>query len=142
MVAKHTKPQTNRYSVKHSVESVSWAEVEILVDEIVADIKRKYKSIPFHSIFGVPRGGLIVAVLLSHRLSIPVVVEPNWRSLVVDDVVDTGEALKGYEGHTIAVLHAKPWCKIKPDFCGAITEAWTHYPWEMSSKQKKDYTHG
>ena len=50
------------------------------------------------SVAGVPRGGLILAVLLSHQLGIPLVYveEATPSTLLVDDLADTGETLLEY----------------------------------------------
>ena len=63
------------------------------------------------------------------------------RVLVVDDVADTGESLAvarehvaemGAEEVKTAVLHYKPWSKIKPDFYVVETDAWVVYCWEYA----------
>ena len=44
-------------------------------------------------VYGIPRGGLIVAVLVSHKLGIPLITSLRdmygKKFLVVDDIVDT-----------------------------------------------------
>lgn len=41
-------------------------------------------------IYGIPRGGLPLAVLLSNRLSLPLLMAPTKQCIVVDDIFDTG----------------------------------------------------
>ena len=45
------------------------------------------------SVMGLPRGGLIPAVMISHELGIPLVINPTKNTLVVDDINDTGHTL-------------------------------------------------
>lgn len=60
--------------------------------------------------------------------------------LLVDEVADTGDSLYHAIEHVenlgagevrTAVLHWKPWSRVKPDFYMVRTESWTVYPWEM-----------
>jgi len=60
--------------------------------------------------------------------------------LLVDEVADTGDSLYHAIEHVAnlgagevktAVLHWKPWSRVKPDFYMVRTESWTVYPWEM-----------
>jgi hypoxanthine phosphoribosyltransferase len=60
--------------------------------------------------------------------------------LLVDEVADTGDSLYYAIEHVealgagdvkTAVLHWKPWSRVKPDFYMVQTERWTVYPWEL-----------
>ena len=42
----------------------------------------------------VPRGGLCLAVALSHKLKINLISKPIKNSLIVDDVYETGKYIK------------------------------------------------
>ena len=44
----------------------SWDDVETSIERIVNEINEK--ELPIDSIYGIPRGGLIPAVILSHKL--------------------------------------------------------------------------
>jgi len=67
----------------------TWSEFDKSVDEI-AD-KCRFKK--FSGIYGVPRGGLCLAVALSHKLKIELISKPIKNSLIVDDVYETGLTL-------------------------------------------------
>ena len=61
-------------------------------------------------IYGVPRGGLCLAVALSHKLDIQLIESPCKNSLIVDDVFETGITLsnfKNLEGAYFFVLVSK-----------------------------------
>ena len=48
---------------------LTWDEVDELVDRIATRITNEFSNITH--IYGIPRGGLIPAVMLSHKLGIP-----------------------------------------------------------------------
>ena len=84
----------------------SWNEF----DKAVEHIANKCKSLEFSGIYGVPRGGLCLAVALSHKLKIELISEPIKNSLIVDDVYETGITLTSYkniEGAMFFVLFSK-----------------------------------
>lgn len=76
--------------------------VEILAQKVVKS------KLPIKSISGVPRGGLIPAVLLSHKLNIPYTSKLKPNTLLVDDIVDTGETLRNTSALYTASLIYKP----------------------------------
>ena len=96
----------------------------------------------FASIYGIPRGGQVVAVYLSHLSGVPVVEEPSHRTLIVDDIADTGYTLMPYYkgGYSIATLY---YCKDSQ----VIPAKWVYkkggqfiqFPWETNHSAKVDY---
>ncbi len=92
---------------------------------------QKYTKKKYVGIFGIPRGGLCVAVRLSHITGIPVIQDDEMESiLIVDDVSDTGKTLKKYTHHDIATLYKKPQTEVQPNYCAFETEDWIVFPWE------------
>ena len=71
---------------------VYWDDISVLVEELCNTIAMS--GIRIKSVTGIERGGLIPAVMISHKLSIPYVTKINKDTLVVDDICDTGETLK------------------------------------------------
>ena len=45
-------------------------------------------------VYGIPRGGLFLAVALSYRMGLPLLRDPARRCIIVDDLFDTGESLR------------------------------------------------
>ncbi len=93
----------------------NWEEVEELVDLLAQQIIKSGRQIKY--IFGLQRGGLIPAVLLSHKLGIPMTQNPNSPNiLIVDDICDSGETFKKlylqYPNVEFACLHFKPHTSI------------------------------
>ena len=87
----------------------TWSEF----DKSVEQIANKCRFKEFSGIYGVPRGGLCLAVALSHKLNIELISKPLKNSLIVDDVYETGKTLnkfKDIEGAMFFVLFSK----IKP----------------------------
>ena len=131
-------------SPSKQVRIISHEEFLRLIDKLVALIQtsQRYGGVkPFRGIYGIPRGGLIPAVYLSHRLNIPLVrtldavlSDSHGPYLIVEDVVDTGKTLSRLsmfltEEDKVAALVVKPWAPRKPDFCGCETTDWVSFEW-------------
>ena len=120
---------------------ISWWDIDDLVKELCDKIIKDFPNID--SICGVPRGGLIPAVLISHRLSLPYTDIVGRNTLVVDDICDSGITLKESPGVYHAVLHHKPHTScFTPDLYAELHEGddWLIYPWEMDdSTPMQDY---
>jgi hypoxanthine phosphoribosyltransferase len=120
---------------------LSWDDVSDLVNILCEKIITEQPNID--SVFGLKRGGLIPAVMVSHKLGLPWsdVMYPN--TLVIDDICDTGVTLKNTVGCNTAVLHYKPHTScFKPNIYAQIHEGdeWIIYPWERKdSEQIQDY---
>ena len=107
----------------------SWSEF----DKSVEHIANECKFLDFSGIYGVPRGGLCLAVALSHKLNTNLISEPKKNSLIVDDIYETGITLNSFkdiEGATFFVLFSK----IKPTWWNSVRMAkqkeWIVFPWE------------
>ena len=115
----------------------TWGEF----DNAVEKIANKCKSLEFSGIYGVPRGGLCLAVALSHKLKIKLISEPKKNSLIVDDIYETGITLKRFkdiEGAMFFVLFSK----IKPKWWNSVfiveKSEWIVFPWENTLDLKND----
>ena len=115
----------------------TWSEF----DKSVEHIANKCKFLEFSGIYGVPRGGLCLAVALSHKLKINLISEPIKNSLIVDDVYETGITLKTFkdiEGAMFFVLFSK----IKPTWWNTVyiseKREWIVFPWEETLNLQRD----
>ena len=115
----------------------SWGEFDKSVEQIAN--KGRFKK--FSGIYGVPRGGLCIAVALSHKLKIELISKPKKNSLIVDDVYETGLTLttfKDIEGAMFFVLFSK----IKPSWWNTVfiskKSQWIVFPWENTLNSKSD----
>ena len=119
----------------------TWSEF----DKSVEFIANKCKEVKVSGIYGVPRGGLCLAVALSHKLNVQLIEKPLKNSLIVDDVYETGITLnnfKNIEGANFYVLFSK----TRPIWWNTVNlshkKEWIVFPWENNKKvlvDKKEY---
>ena len=130
---------------------VSWEDIELDVEKIVAQVS------DVDYVVGIPRGGLIIAVMISHRLDIKHMTIDHLekleefgldidkkRILVVDDISDSGQTLKRFikEGYTTATLDVRHTTVAVPEhYANWIDNAdWIVDPCETKdSKTIQDY---
>ena len=117
----------------------TWNEFDKSVDYIANQCKFWKLS----GIYGVPRGGLCLAVALSHKLNIQLIEKPLKYSLIVDDVFETGITLRSFkdiEGAKFFVLISKK----KPIWWNTVNlshkKEWIVFPWENKNNELKDKT--
>jgi hypoxanthine phosphoribosyltransferase len=131
----------------------SWSTIDLLVDDLCGQIEKS--DLKFKNIFGLQRGGLIPAVMVSHNLGIPMTKGTiSSETLIIDDICDSGVTLdEFYNKHQVnyafpfnlktACLHYKPnTSKFIPTFwSGQLeTDDWIVYPWERDdAKAIQDY---
>ena len=119
----------------------TWSEF----DKSVNYIAEQCKFWKLSGIYGVPRGGLCLAVALSHKLNVQIIERPLKNSLIVDDVFETGLTLnnfKNIEGANFFVLFSKK----EPIWWNTVNlsqkQEWVVFPWENKEKaliEKKEY---
>ena len=132
---------------------VYWFEIDFLVLKLLNKIRSS--GLKFKNIYGLPRGGLVPAVMLSHKLGIPMTkgtISPD--TLIIDDICDSGVTLANYfEKHQeeysfpfelkTAVLHYKPHTScFEPTLYSEKwnKDVWIVYPWEAKdSNAIQDY---
>ena len=113
---------------------LEWSEIHECVRILCTKIFMDYPNID--SVMGLPRGGLIPAVLISHELNLPFVLHPGKNTLVVDDINDTGHTLSKAQGAYWAVLHNKPTSKFKDCiYAKEVGNQWIVYPWEREDSE-------
>ena len=119
------------------VWKVTWNDVEFFV-RTVANL---YRDAKITGVYGIPRGGIILASLLSYRLDVPMLLAPCRNCIVIDDISDTGETLLHFDrnssdngknkGYHIVTMFYKKESLVKPEFyMYEKTDAWIVYPWE------------
>ncbi|MDC3147575.1 phosphoribosyltransferase [Prochlorococcus sp. AH-716-I09] len=115
----------------------TWSEFDKSVEQIAS----KCNDLEFSGIYGVPRGGLCLAVALSHKLKINLISKPIKNSLIVDDVYETGITLNNFkdiEGAMFFVLFSK----IKPTWWNSVfiseKSEWIVFPWENKLNLQND----
>jgi hypoxanthine phosphoribosyltransferase len=125
---------------------LTWDDIDNLVDKLANEVSQA--PVPPLYITGLPRGGLIPAVMLSHKLNIPFVnvslirALPTIDVLVIDDIADSGETLSQYKKYSTAVLHYKPQSVIVPIYYAEEIKnnSWIVYPFEREDSETiQDY---
>ena len=125
--------------------SMSWEGFEELSNKIAKDIissvdritrsfRRFDAPMGFSGIYGFPRGGLVLAVKLSHILKLPLLMAPSPGCIVCDDISDSGYTLKKYSNcnYYTATLIMREGTQTVPEFVGekVIEDNWILFPWE------------
>ena len=127
---------------------LTWNDFDQAVD-LIADY---CAAIPVTGVYGFPRGGLPLAVALSHRLGVPLVPGATAPgTLIVDDIHDTGRTLA-------PLLRPEPpgtpspliWVWVTRESAprgysavwAGIGEEWVVFPWEdwaQAEQDRQDY---
>ena len=127
---------------------VEWRDIDEAIERLAINIA--ISKIEIAAVGGLPRGGLIPAVMLSHTLNIPFVSQANIAGvdgniLIVDDICDSGKTLKRFKFEDnvyTATLHYKSAAEYEPHFWWKLVQSneWIVYPWEREdSKTIADY---
>lgn len=114
-----------------------YEDVAILVEKLTEYQKPKNISLfsrgQFDGVYGIPAGGLVLAVYLHYRLKLPLMLAPTENTLIVDDIVDTGFTMSHYisKGNVTASLFFKVGGRFKPNiWLREKTDKWICFPWE------------
>ena len=94
------------------------------------------------AVFGEPRGGMPLAVALSHHRAVPLVNHSGGRVLWVDDIYDSGSTYRArgkpfYGHHAVWLRREGVDCPI-PFVETVPTGAWAVFPWEDPVRAEKD----
>lgn len=121
----------------------SWDDVERFCRELA----RRTSGRTFDGVYGPARGGLPIAVMMSHLLHLPLLMSPTNKTLLVDDICDTGDTLYRYRMDatrpdlqrpyiaTMAFVKGGP---VEPDYHMFEKHEgdWVVFPWELESKNE------
>ena len=119
------------------MKKLDWIEF----DNCIYSITKQCRNKEFEGVYGFPRGGLCIAVALSHSLALPILEEPKNYSLIVDDIYDTGytlervKYLKGSEAHVWVSRKEPTWWNA---FRYTKEKEWFVFPWETANAADSD----
>ena len=116
---------------------VTWEQVE----EFISKVIEKYSSTEITGVYGIPRGGIILASILSYKMNVPMLLAPCKNCIIIDDICDSGETLLHYDrnssesgkkkGYHIVTMFYKETSQVTPEFYMHLkTDKWIVYPWE------------
>ena len=120
------------------VDKLVWNEVEGMMQDLAEKIRQS--GIKFMSVIGIPRGGLVIAVRLSHLLNLDLITNSEYitpHTLMVDDIADSGKTMKKYKNMfpmcATATLFYNPESCFEPDFWVGKQDyaSWITFPWEV-----------
>lgn len=122
------------------VERVTWEQVNDYLNRIVEKVSKSECT----GVYGIPRGGLVLAAWLSHKLYKPLLSAPSQNCIIIDDICDSGESLMHYAKQTstarsenkkeyfiTTMYYRNNELNIEPDFYFALKgDKWVVFPWE------------
>jgi hypoxanthine phosphoribosyltransferase len=130
------------------IDQVSWEDVEMGVS-MIADALEEIFLTKKVSVYGIPRGGMIPAIMLVHLLE-----SRGWTArfaadlnhlmpnelhniIVLDEICDSGDTFKVVTqlfpmAKTATVFHRES-AKFTPDYYAYVMhdERWLRFPWEV-----------
>lgn len=120
---------------------IYYSPEEFSVDvPLLAELIKKNNDgeVPYEDIFAVPRGGVPVAAALGSLLDLPLVPMARGNTLIVDDLVDSGETRSKFPNHDFAALHVKESTPVEfvPEYhVNVLPKEWIHYFWEGDAEK-------
>lgn len=117
---------------------MTWEQFDFAVEHIYDKLLARGKLRDISSVYGIPRGGLPLAVALSHKLQKPLISSEEFmrggRILLVDDISDSGNTLARLApiATVTATIHLVRSSKFEPDIWVYTKpeNTWMVYPWE------------
>lgn len=118
---------------------VSWEQIHRFIDDLTKELENK--NIKPTGVYGLPRGGLIFATLLSYKMNIPLLLNAADGCVVIDDIADSGRTLLHYtendtqfNNYYIATMYYHERSLVKPDFYTHLKhEDWIVFPYEYDN---------
>lgn len=119
---------------------VTWDQVTKYIDDVSSIVKNK----DLKGIFTFPKGGLVLATLLSYKTGLPILLAPCNNCVIIDDICDSGITMKKYsdlkdeKSYFITAMYIQNdqleettlyQCNL--DYFGRIKyQDWIVFPWE------------
>lgn len=103
-------------------------------------LAQKIDSSRYTSIYGIPRGGIYIAIQLSTLLNLPIVEknEIHKRTLIVDDLADSGRTRDRYPNNDFACLYNKPHTPFLSGiaYISDTIDGWVEFFWEREVNEQ------
>lgn len=118
---------------------VTWEQVDNFVNNLAEHIEENGYGVT--GVYGIPRGGLILATMLSYRLDIPLLMAPCAGCVIIDDIADSGRSLCHYtendtqfNAYFIATMFHHKRSIVQPDYTKfEKIDEWIVFPWEYDN---------
>lgn len=121
----------------------TWNEFDAVVTCLARHIKEHAQGAT--AIAGVPRGGLPLAVALSHATGLPLATPKaptlGRTTVMADDIIDTGATLAAHAGVLMFVAwFTRPGTAMPPHAHAQLTTSdWIVFPWENPANALEDF---
>ena len=118
---------------------VTWQEVEEQAD-LIAD---RWKDRAIGSVYGIPQGGVPLAIMVAQRLGVPLLEAPEkgMFSLIVDDLIDSGRTMRRFHEAGYNFIEAgfrKPHSPLHLAPDARTIDDWIAFPWEKNEGAPTD----
>jgi GTP cyclohydrolase I len=113
--------------------TLTWSDIQTECARLVA----RCEGETFSGVYGVPQGGVPVALIVAQMLKLPVLDSPDADCLVVDDLVDSGKTLSQYK-QTSDALYRKPHSPAHLAPNATEVDEWLIFPWEKDNGDPRD----
>jgi hypoxanthine phosphoribosyltransferase len=128
------------------IKHLTWAEFDDAVAEIGDWIEQL--ALPPSGLYGLPRGGLPLAVALSHRTGLPLLAAWAPGCVVVDDIIESGATLRPFlyrDCHicvwidrTSIPLPSNLYAVVSSEHLHFDAVSWLVFPWERAENATVD----
>lgn len=110
-----------------------WLDFQIDKRKIAAKFRKS--AWKFKNIYGIPRGGLVLAVNLSHLCDLPLIIDKKditKDTIIVDEIADTGKTLCQYSENFTITIYKHPQSCFEPNiWIRKKGNLWIIFPWEV-----------
>lgn len=122
---------------------IDWFEYNDIIDSLIKKYKSQFSK--YQYIYGIPRGGLLLATVLSYKLDIPVIyrLDDQENVLVVDDICDSGKTINRFLNKydtLVLFVNNKVNNDIKPTYYYNNSDGeWVVFPYEYDINTGLEY---
>ena len=118
---------------------VSWDDIDKYLDAVVEDVKKR--GLKPSGVYGIPRGGIIFATMLSYKMDIPLLLNAAKDCIIIDDIADSGRTLlhftkndTQFNKYYITTMFYHERSLVKPDYyMFEKNDSWIVYPYEYDN---------
>lgn len=118
---------------------VTWQQIHEYIDAVAKDLEKR--NIKPTGVYGIPRGGMIYATMLSYKLDVPLLLNAAKGCIIVDDIADSGRTLlhftendTQFNKYYITTMFYHERSLVKPDFyVHEKKDNWIVFPYEYDN---------
>ena len=123
------------------MKELTYEKFLLAMKEIAKRLKEL--NLPIKNIYGIPNGGSVPAVYLHHLTGLPIIARPGKRTLIVDDISDTGETLLTFMPRESVTIYYHKQSIVEPDiWIYEKKDDWILFPWETKESSKNEVKDG